>query len=253
MPLGTPNTSKAPNTIVKPVVKGFRIPARRSSSTQSLIESLRQLSFLRVCADSADPNLVLALNIESKDISKNPYLFSILYLRPDAIDVLYSQIPNTSSKLRKLEMVKFCLNILTLITKDYDVDMKYLYQVLEAVISEMNEYVSSDYQSLYSKYDYLQSDIEKYVRKISSLENSNRELTSDNYAMKNQLQELQVKVSGMEKYSDSVLAVKIQRWIEEHNGEINLSEFASVHGVSEARVEQVLNNLISEGYLESRK
>jgi DNA-binding IscR family transcriptional regulator len=57
----------------------------------------------------------------------------------------------------------------------------------------------------------------------------------------------------MEKYSDSVLAVKIQDWIEEHNGEINLSEFSSVHGVSEARVEQVLNNLISEGYLESRK
>jgi len=217
------------------------------------LESLRHLSFLRVSADASDPNLVLALNVESSDISKNPYLFSILYLRPDAIDVLYSQTPQTSAKLRKLNMVKYCLNILTLTTKDYDVDMKYLYQMLEAVLSDMNEYISSDYQTIYSKYDFLQSQMGSYMRKIKSLENSNQELTSDNYALKNKLQELEVKLSSMEKYSDSVLAVKIQRWIDEHNGEINLSEFAEVHNVSEARVEQVLNNLISEGYLESRK
>ncbi|MFH0927613.1 MAG: hypothetical protein V1822_03470 [Candidatus Micrarchaeota archaeon] len=253
MPLGIGETSKKSPPPAKPEVKGFRIPARRISSAQALAQSLRQLSFLRVCPDASDPSLVLALNVESRDISKNPYVFSILYLRADAIDVLYSQLPNISSKVRKLDMVKYSLNVLTLLTRDYEVDMKYLYQMLETVISDMNEYVSTDYQSLFSKYDNMAGDYEKVQKRIGSLENSNRELTSDNYALKNKVQELELKLSGLQKYSDSVLAVKIQNWIEEHNGEINLSEFASVHNVSEARVEQVLNNLISEGYLENRK
>ena len=253
MPIGLGETKKPVAPLAKPDVKGFRIPARRLSSASALIDSLRQLSFLRVSQDSGDPNLVLALNVESRDISKNPYVFSILYLRDDAIDVLYTQPPSSSSKVRKLDMVKYSLNILTLIIRDYQLDIKYLYQMLESVISEMNEYASSDYQTIYSKYDALVSEQEKLLKKISSLDASNRQLTSDNYALRNSLSDLEIKISQMQKYSDSVLAVKIQNWIDEHNGEINLSEFSQVYEVSEARVEQVLNNLISEGYLESRK
>jgi len=253
MPLGIGESKVPPTPLAKPEVKGFRIPATRLTSSSSLIDSLRQLSFLRVSQDSSDPSLVLALNVESRDISKNPYLFSIIYFRDDAIDLLYSQIPNSSSKVRKLDMVKYSLNILTLITRDYQFDMKYLYQMLEAVISELNEFASSDYQALFSKYDSLQSERDKLTKKIASLEASNRQLTSDNYSLRNSTSDLEVKVSQMQKYSDPVLAIKIQNWIDEHNGEINLSEFAQVYEVSEARVEQVLNNLISEGYLESRK
>ena len=237
----------------KPQMKGFRLPAIRKSSVASVMQSLRKLSFLRVSADSQNPDTILALNIESRDISKNPYQFSIIHFRREEIDVLYSQVPNSSSKTRRIDVLKYCLNVLTLLTNDYSVDMKYLYQLLESVVSEMNEYFSNDYQSLFSKYDSLKSEYSSMQKRIIALEESNRKLTTDNYALKNSSEELQVKLSQLQKYSDSVLAVKIQDWIEEHNGEINLSEFSHIYGVTEARVEQVLNNLISEGYLENRK
>jgi hypothetical protein len=247
------NSNKSTTNEKKPAMKGIRLPARRKSSSSDILQSLRKLSFLRVSLDEQNPDVVVALNVESRDISKNPYLFSILHFKSDAIDVLYSQIPNTSLKTRKIDIIKYCLNILTLTTGDYEVDTKYLYQLLESVVSDMNEYFSNDYQTLFSKYDSLRADYDSLLKRISSLEESNRKLTTDNYALKNRSEELEVKISQMQKYSDSVLAIKIQDWIDEHNGEINLSEFSHVYKVSEARIEQILNNLISEGYLENKK
>lgn len=253
MPIDLPNAKKEQAPAPNPKVRGFRLIAKRAGSVQSLINSLGRLSFLHIAQDSQDPQLVMALNVQARDISKNPYLFSIMYFRPDAIDVLYTLAPNKSPKARRLELAKYCLNVLTLCTQEYEIDLKHLYQFLEGTISDMNEYVSSDFAELFSKYDALKGDYERAQRKIIALEGSNKELASDNYSLKNKTQELELKVVRLEKYSDSVLAVKIQSWIAEHNGEINLSDFARVHNVSEARVEQVLNNLVSEGYIESRK
>jgi len=252
MPLDLNTAKKKRAPAPDPKVLGFRLPSKRTGTAQSLISTLGKLSFLHVAQDSQDPQLVLSLNVKSRDISKNPYIFSILYFRPDAIDVLYTLAPNKSPKARRLEVIKYVLNILTLCTNEYELDMKYLHQMIEGAISDMNEYVSLDYQSLFSKYDSLQGEHERSLRTVKSLESSNKELASDNYSLKNKAQELELRLEGLEKYSDSVLAVKLQTWVSEHNGEINLSDFARVHGVSEARVEQVLNNLVSEGYLESR-
>ena len=36
----------------------------------------------------------------------------------------------------------------------------------------------------------------------------------------------------------------------EHNNSINIAEFTKVYKVSDARVEEMLNRLVSEGYLE---
>jgi Fic family protein len=41
----------------------------------------------------------------------------------------------------------------------------------------------------------------------------------------------------------------LQQWILEHNGTINVSEFSRIYKVPEMRVEEVLNKLLSEGYL----
>ncbi|PIT84151.1 hypothetical protein COU37_04790 [Candidatus Micrarchaeota archaeon CG10_big_fil_rev_8_21_14_0_10_45_29] len=242
--------AKAPPT---PKVKGFRIPAVRNGSTDELMRALGTLSFLRISQDSADLSVILALNVEARDISKNPYIFSICYFRADAIDVLYTLTPNKSPRVRRLDILKYVLNLLTLCAGIYEINMKFLYQMIEGAIADMNEYVSMDFQKLFSKYDSLKGEHDMMLKKIQTLENSNRELASDNYEMKNREQELLLKLSSLEKYSDSVLAIKIQDWINEHSGEINLSDFARVHNVSEARVEQVLNTLVSEGYLESRK
>ncbi|MFA5108576.1 MAG: hypothetical protein WC492_03545 [Candidatus Micrarchaeia archaeon] len=250
---GAGQQKKGTDAAPTPSVKGFRIPAKRIGSVQGIMDALGGLGFLRISQDEADPSVVLALNVESRDISKNPYIFSILYLRQDAIDVLYTLVPSSSPKVRKLDMQKYCLNTLTLLVREYEIDMTYLYQMIEGALADMNEFVSSDYQSMFSKYDSLSGEYSRIEKKLKTLEESNRDLSGDNYALKNENQELRLKLANLEKYSDSVLAVKIQEWIAEHNGEINLSDFARVHNVSEARVEQVLNSLVSEGYIETRK
>ncbi|MFH1095392.1 MAG: hypothetical protein V1728_04200 [Candidatus Micrarchaeota archaeon] len=243
------DASKAP---LLAQVRGFRIPARRLSPASGIADSLSGLPLLKVVPDFEDPDTLLALNVESRDIQNNPLVFSIVYFRPDAIDVLYTQLPSASPKLRKLNMLKYALNLLTLNSRNYSLDARYLYQLLEGTISELDEYVSSDYQKLFSSYDNLKSRVGDLEKKAKSLSDSNAALSKDNYEIKGRNEELQVRIQQVERYSDAVLAVKIQEWLSEHNNEINLSEFGKVHGVSEARVEQVLNQLVSEGYLENR-
>ena len=64
--------------------------------------------------------------------------------------------------------------------------------------------------------------------------------------------ELSVRLKGLETLSDTVLSLKIQEWLAEHKGEINISDFSKVYNVPENRVEQMLNKLVTEGYLETK-
>ena len=252
-PTPSSNPTQAPaGSVSTPTVKGLRILVRRTGTPEALMQAFSSLSFLKMAQDAADPSTLLVLNIESRDISGYPYLFSIAYFRRNGIDVLYSVLPNMSPKVRRIEVIKYLFNLLTLSTELQVVDMRHLYQFLEATFSEMNEYVSGDYQKLYSSYDSLLSEMAAMKKKVKDLSDSSVQLGKDNYDLKGRNDELSLRLQSLERYSDSVLAVKIQSWLAEHSGEINLSEFAKVHGVSEARVEQVLNSMVSEGYLETR-
>ncbi|MCL6089124.1 MAG: hypothetical protein M1530_03090 [Candidatus Marsarchaeota archaeon] len=250
---GSSASQAAPAAPAQAMVRGFRILARRTSPPEQLMQSFSPLSFLKMATDASDPQTLLVLNVESRDISNNPYVFSIFYFRPNAIDALYTIPPNGSPKLRRLEMVKLLFNLLTLSSEQHAVDMRHLYQFLESTLEDMNEYVSGDYQKLYSQFDSLQSETGALKKKAKDFASANAALTKDNYELKNRLDEVTLRLQGLGRYSDDVLAVKIQSWLAEHSGEINLSDFARVHGVSEARVEQVLNQLVSAGYLETRK
>lgn len=236
-----------------PKVLGFRMLVQRTGNTAQLIQELSMLSFLKIVQDSNEPETVIALNIEGRDIQKNPYIFSICYFRPNTVDVLYTQMPGASPKKRKLEVLKHVLNMLTLASSVYKTDTKYIYQLLEGAISDMEEYVSSDYDKLFSSYDSIKSETDLLKKRVKELTDAHSALSKENYDLKVKNDELTLKVGQLQTYSDTVLAVKIQEWISEHSGEINISEFCRVHTVSEARVEQVLNKMVSEGYLENRK
>ena len=40
-------------------------------------------------------------------------------------------------------------------------------------------------------------------------------------------------------------------WIKEHGGEINIPEFSKMYDIPDTKTEQILNNLIKEGYIKS--
>ncbi|MEM3362561.1 MAG: hypothetical protein QXV64_00200 [Candidatus Anstonellaceae archaeon] len=250
IPIAKKDEKKDQASYPTPNVRGFRIFAKRKTDPNSLISSLSQVSFLFVSQDPSDRDVVLALNVDSRDISGNPYLFSIVYFKKDFIDVIYTVNPSKSPRLRKLEVLSYVLNLLSICYEAYAVNQQQLYQLVENILSESKEYFSTEYQELFSKYDVLNEEYERLLKKFKLLEESKKELENEVYNLKSKNQELSEKLQKFEQYSDSVLAVKIQEWIAEHNGEINIVEFAKVYNVPESKVEQILNNLVAEGYLE---
>ena len=89
-------------------------------------------------------------------------------------------------------------------------------------------------------------------KKVKDFAESNSQLSKENYELKNRNDELVLRLKSLETLSDSVLTLKIQEWLSEHRGEINIADFAKVYNVSEMRVEQMLNKMVTEGFLETK-
>ncbi len=231
-----------------PKVDGFKIKGSLKGSLKEVADLLRTLSFLEVAQEKEAVN---AVYIESRDINKSPYLFSILKIKEDEIEVLYSIPGEIAPKKRKLDVIRYFVNIISLIEPAYKMDNKLIYQLLENVIKEMGESVTLDYSKLYTSYDTIKKDLEDMRKKTSRLTEENKALTTRNYDLKNKNDELMLALKDLQSLSDDALKAKLQEWIIEHNGEINVNEFAKLYKVGETRVEQILNRLVSEGYLQA--
>ncbi|MCX8197403.1 MAG: hypothetical protein N3G80_03770 [Candidatus Micrarchaeota archaeon] len=233
----------------EPKVSGFRIQAKRLKQPTEIAQKLSELSFLEM---TVEKDSLIALNVESRDIQKNPYLFSIVYFRPTMIEVLYSCPPTLAPKKRRLDVLRHFLNLLTLVDDCYKVEMKQIYQLLEASFAQLSEYVSTDYDRLFALYDNLKTDFAQLQKKYNDAKEASASLSKENYELKTKNDELTLKLKSLETFSDTILALKIQEWLAEHKGEINIADFAKVYNVPETRVEQMLNKLVTEGYLETK-
>ncbi len=61
---------------------------------------------------------------------------------------------------------------------------------------------------------------------------------------------LTLKLKDLEIYSDESLMVMIEEWIEAHGNTIDINEFAKSYKIMPPRIEQILNKMVSFGYLE---
>ncbi len=239
----------APPLPTVPTVGGFRLVAERIKGVNELSMRFAEISFLEM---TADKDTLSVLNVESRDLRKDPALFSIIKFGPSRIEVTYTCLANNSPKKRRLEVLRHSLNMLTIADDCYEVDMKQIHQLLESAITDMAEYVSTDYEKLFSLYDSLKTDHAAIQKKARDMTESTSQLSKENYDLKNKNDELTLRLKNLETLSDPVLSLKIQEWLAEHKGEINISDFSRVFNVPETRVEQMLNKLVTEGYLEAK-
>ena len=242
----SPATAPMPNS---PTVSGFRIAAKRMKMPADISQRLSELSFLEM---STDKDSLIVLNVESRDIQKNPFLFSLVSFLPAAIEAKYTCMPNTSPKRRRIEVLRHFLNLLTITEDCYAVKMQDVYQLLEAAVSDMTEYSSVEYDKLFGMYDSQKSESSSMQKKLRDANDGNTSLSKENFELKNKNDELTLKLRSLETFSDPVLSIKIQEWLSEHKGEINIADFSKVYNVPENRVEQMLNKLVTEGYIESK-
>ena len=234
----------------EPFVEGFKIEAKMLKGNDEVINTLSPLQFLEMVETKSN---IIVVNVERRDIQKNPYLFSVTYLNPESIEIIYSYSPDESPKKRRLEVLRYFLNLVTLLENVYFINHKQLFQIIDNFLARMLEYTSSSYEEVFSKYDAVKEDCERTRKQITELTAANESLRKSNLELKNQQNDLLVRIRELEIVSDDVLISKIQTWLDEHNYEINVSDFAKIQKVSEQRVEEVLNKMVRKGYLTQRQ
>lgn len=245
----TPSSPASAPVPSVPTVSGFRVAAKRLKPASEISQRLSELSFLEMATDK---DALSVLNVESRDIQKNPFLFSIVTFLPNSIEAKYTCMPSTSPKRRRIELLRHFLNLLTLSEDCYAVKMQDIYQLLETSIADMTEYASVEYDRLFGLYDSQKSEFASMQKKLREASEGNAGLSKENFELKGKNDELVLKLRSIETFSDSVLALKIQEWLSEHKGEINIADFSKVYNVPENRVEQMLNKLVTEGYIETK-
>lgn len=232
---------------LEPQVDGFKIKGKLKSDIKTISGLLRSISFLELAAEKDVLNVAY---VESRDINKNPYLFSIIKIKSDELEVLYSIPSEIGPNRRRMDVIRYLLNVLSLIESSFSVDNSTVYQLIENALKDISGMLTADNSKLYASYDSMKKEVVDLQKRIERLNEQNQALTTKNYELKNQSDEMKLKIDELETLSDDTLRAKLQDWIIEHNGAIVISEFSKVYKVPDTRAEQMLNKLVSEGYLE---
>ncbi|MDD5023013.1 MAG: hypothetical protein PHU63_02490 [Candidatus ainarchaeum sp.] len=250
--IGKPKKDES-KEIKKPAVDSFKIGGKLKGSFKEIAKKLSSVSFLEVAMES---NAVNIAYVESRDISNKPYLFSMMKMREDEIGVVYSTPQNMAPKKRRIDVIRQLLNILGIISNEYEVDEKTIYNLIEKAMKDIGELVDKKTAEIYVEYDTLKNENTILDKKIRVLEKEIEELKNSNYELREKNNELTIKMNRYEKPSDETIKIKLIEWIKDHNGKISIPDFVAVHlggnPVGETRVEKILNELVTQGYLSSR-
>ncbi len=234
--------------MLSPKVDGFRMKVKLEGKFSDVARALNSISFLKIAKEKEGVNVAY---VESRSIDKTPYLFSMMKFKKNQIEVVYTVPNNVSPTKRKLDVMRYLLNMITLVEPYYEIDNKVVYQLVEETMRQLEDYTTGDYKTLYKQYDQLKREVENLRRSTHIYKGQVKSLSKENYELKNESDELKVRFEKLHGgISDSVLSSRVQEWVIDHNGNINIVDFARHNRVPEARVEDVLNDLVRQGYLE---
>ena len=237
----------AEDTIMLPKVEELQLDGKLKTSFPEIKAKLSKLPFYDV---GSDANSVTAAKVESRNIDKAPYLFHIVKISSNSIDISYSIIPDTSESMRRAYVVKNLAGILSLINNDYEIDVPKFMQYIDSTLGNLIDGISQNYNLLYNKYDSLASEYREIKRLNNELEASNKNITVQITQLSEENKELKEELDKLKKYSDEALMGLVQEWVEVHDNSIDTEQFAKNYAVSIPRVEQILNKMVMQGYLE---
>jgi cell shape-determining protein MreC len=151
--------------------------------------------------------------------------------------------------MRKLHVIKVLLSILSLVSDVYQVKESEFFQYVDSAIDDVLNSLSQSYSSLFNNYDSLFNDYRELNRLNLELSASNKQLAVQAQQLSKENKELRDKLKQLEAYSDESLMVMVEDWLEAHDNAIDINEFANNYKLSPTRVEQILNKMVSLGYI----
>jgi hypothetical protein len=231
---------------VEPKTEGLTLKASLKGSFEEIAKRLSDLQTISIENTGTQLNIV---NIGSRDIQKRPFLFVVFELKKDSIDVSYTVAVGSGPKLRRITVIKEMLSMLSLITDLYSVDDSGLFQYLDSAIDELTGSMSQSYSSLFNSYDSIFGEYKELKKMNIELAASNKNLTVQALQLSDDNKRLEARLKELEGYSDQSLMVMVEEWLESHSNEIDVNEFARTYKLTPTRVEEILNSMVSLGYI----
>ena len=232
---------------IVPKVEEIQLPGKMITGLDSIREKLSKIPFysMKLTGDE-----LAVVRVESRNIHKKPYLFYILSIKKDFISVIYSIPQETSENIRRIYIMKNLASILSIITDDYHIEDSKFYQYMDSAVDSLLSGISQSYSALFNKYDSLLSNSRETKRLNIELSAANRNLTIQAAQLTNENAELKSQLKNLQTYSDESLMAMVQDWITVHNNTIDTNEFSRSYNVPVPRVEQILDKMVSMGYIE---
>ncbi len=223
----------------------IEIKAKAKTSLEQLREELLRLGKGKVASTS---NVIYYLLEEKVGPDGRPLAFTIIEFSANGITIRYT-LNEEPVYLRKWEVLKAVMPILSLSTKYYELDMSSLIEVIDSLIEELKGIVKNDVKAVERENAKLRIRIKRLEERLRNCSQEIKGLLEKIYLKEREMEELKARVKKCETLSDEVLKEKILEWIKDNNGSIDVGEFSRFYGVPESRVESTLVELVKEGYL----
>jgi hypothetical protein len=234
---------------IEPKTDSLELNAKLSGSFDEIAKRFASLQLFSLAKSSSGIKL---LRVESRDIQKKPFLFLIINLQSDKVTVDYTIALDASPKLRRLYVLKTLLSVLSLTSDIYRIDDTELFQYLDSAIDDVLNSISQNYSALFNNYDSLFNEFREIKRLNIELGASNKNLTVQALQLSDENKQFSEQLKQLQGYSDAALMVMVEDWLQAHDATIDINEFAKNYKMTPTRVEQILNKMVTLGYIELR-
>ena len=231
----------------EPKVEQIEFPGKLQTSIGDVKSKLANIPFYSFQENGGALEIA---RVESRNIHKKPFLFYIIRVGPQSLQLTYSIVPGSSDRLRRATVIKDTASVLSVIRDSFQVDESKFFQYVDSVLDNLVAGLSQSYSTLFNKYDSLLNEFVEARRLLHDLETSNRNLTIQTSQLSEDNKQLTEQLKSLQTYSDESLMAMVQDWIEVHNSSIDIGEFSKTYKVPEPRIEQILDKMVSMGYIE---
>ena len=232
---------------IEPKVEQILFPGRLLTSLEEVKQKLSSIPFYSF---QSEANKLEIARVESRNIHKKPFLFYIIVMEPTSLQLIYSIVPGSSERLRRAEVIRDLTSLLAVSAGSFQVEESKFFQYVDSVLDNLTSGLSQSYSALFNKYDSLLNDYVETKKLNVELSVANKNLTIQTSALNEENKTLMDQLKSLQTYSDEALMAMVQEWIEVHNSSIDIGDFSKNYKVPEPRIEQILDKMVSLGFIE---